>query len=233
MFFGTTLLGSVELDITVKLLLAALAGGLVGLEREKHGRPAGLRTNLLVSVGSCVIVIVSEAFYLKYAMFGAESALRIDPSRVAAQIVTGIGFIGAGVILKEGASVRGLTTAASLWTVAGLGMSFGMGFFSLGAIATLLVLISLNFLKKLDPIIKKERFLTLAVTAVNREGLLEELMNIFDARKLMVSDLSSHVDLVTNELFYQMVLTQQKQRIGHELTDVIKQLEGIKKIHYR
>ena len=83
------------------------------------------------------------------------------------------------------------------------------------------------------PIIKKERFLTLAVTAVNREGLLEELMNIFDARKLMVSDLSSHEDLVTNELFYQMVLTQQKQRIGHELTDVIKQLEGIKKIHYR
>ena len=233
MFFGTTLLGSVELDITVKLLLAALAGGLVGLEREKHGRPAGLRTNLLVSVGSCVIVIVSEAFYLKYAMFGAESALRLDPSRVAAQIVTGIGFIGAGVILKEGASVRGLTTAASLWTVAGLGMSFGLGFFSLGSIATLLVLISLNFLKKLDPIIKKERFLTLAVTAVNREGLLEELMNIFDARKLMVSDLSSHVDLVTNELFYQMVLTQQKQRIGHELTDVIKQLEGIKKIHYR
>jgi putative Mg2+ transporter-C (MgtC) family protein len=232
MFFGTTLLGSVELDITVKLLLAALAGGLVGLEREKHGRPAGLRTNLLVSVGSCVIVIVSEAFYLKYAMFGVESALRLDPSRVAAQIVTGIGFIGAGVILKEGASVRGLTTAASLWTVAGLGMSFGMGFFSLGAIATLLVLISLNFLKKLDPIIKKERFLTLAVTAVNREGLLEELMNIFDARKLMVSDLSSHVDLVTNELFYQMVLTQQKQRIGHELMVVIKQLEGIKKIHY-
>lgn len=232
MFFGTTLLGSVELDITVKLLLAALAGGLIGLERESHGRPAGLRTNLLVSVGSCVIVIISETFHLKYAMFGVDSALRLDPSRVAAQIVTGIGFIGAGVILKEGASVRGLTTAASLWTVAGLGMAFGMGFYSLGTIATLLVLISLNFLKKLDPIIKKDRFLTLAVTAVNREGLLDELQEIFSARNLQVSDISSHVDLVTGELFYQMIITQQQKRIGHELTTVIKQLEGIKKIHY-
>jgi putative Mg2+ transporter-C (MgtC) family protein len=232
MFFGTTLLGSVELDITVKLLLAALAGGLIGVERESHGRPAGLRTNLLVSVGSCVMVIISETFHLKYAMFGVDSALRLDPSRVAAQIVTGIGFIGAGVILKEGASVRGLTTAASLWTVAGLGMAFGMGFYSLGTIATLLVLVSLNFLKKLDPMIKKDRFLTLAVTAVNREGLLDELQEIFSARKLQVTDISSHVDLVTGELFYQMMITQQQKRIGHELTIVIKQLEGIKKIHY-
>jgi len=232
MFFGTTLLGSVELDITVKLLLAALAGGLIGLERESHGRPAGLRTNLLVAVGSCVMVIISETFHIKYAMFGVDSALRLDPSRVAAQIVTGIGFIGAGVILKDGASVRGLTTAASLWTVAGLGMAFGMGFYSLGIIATLLVLVSLNFLKKLDPMIKKDRFLTLAVTAVNREGLLDELQEIFAARKLQVSDISSHVDLVTGELFYQMIITQQQKRIGHELTIVIKQLEGIKKIHY-
>jgi putative Mg2+ transporter-C (MgtC) family protein len=178
------------------------------------------------------MVIVSEAFYLKYAMFGADTALRLDPSRVAAQIVTGIGFIGAGVILKEGASVRGLTTAASLWTVAGLGMAFGMGFYSLGAIATLLVLISLDFLKKLDPIIKKDRFLTLTVTAVNREELLDELLEIFAARKLLVSDISSTVDLISDEIFYQMVITQQKKRIGHELTDVIKSLVGVKKIHY-
>ena len=232
MFFETTLLGSIELDITVKLLLAALAGGLVGIEREKHGRPAGLRTNLLVAVGSCVMMIVSEAFYLKYGMFNAETTLRLDPSRVAAQIVTGIGFIGAGVILKEGASVRGLTTAASLWSVAGLGMAFGMGFYSLGAIATVLVLISLTLLKKLDPIMKKDSFLTLAVTAVNREGLLEELQEIFTEHNLETLSPNSHVDLVENELFYQVVITQQAQNVGHELTTVIKQIEGIKKIHY-
>jgi putative Mg2+ transporter-C (MgtC) family protein len=232
MFFDSILLGNTELDVAIKLLLAALAGGLVGLEREKHGRPAGLRTNLLVAVGSCVMVIVSEAFYIKYGGFDAQSALRIDPSRVAAQIVTGVGFLGAGVILKEGPSVRGLTTAASLWTVSGLGMAFGMGFFSLGAIATLLVLISLAFLKKLDPIIRKDRFLTLTVTATRRAGLLEELQAIFAERKLLVSDISSHVDLVNHELFYQMIITQQHKRIGHELTAAISQLEGIRKIHY-
>jgi putative Mg2+ transporter-C (MgtC) family protein len=232
MFFGSTLFGSIEVDITIKLLLAALAGGLVGLEREKHGRPAGLRTNLLVAVGSCVMMIVSEAFYIKYGVFDAESTLRLDPSRVAAQIVTGIGFLGAGVILKEGATVRGLTTAASLWAVAGVGMAFGMGFFSLGAIATVLMLISLTFLKKLDPLVKKDRFLTLTVTADNREGLLGELEGIFAGRDLEVSDISSHVDLVNDELFYQMVLTQQEERVGHELTEAIKRLEGIRKVRY-
>ncbi len=232
MFFETTLLGSVELDVAVKLFLAALAGGLVGLEREKHGRPAGLRTNLLVAVGSCVMVIVSEAFYIKYGGFDAQSTLRIDPSRVAAQIVTGVGFLGAGVILKEGPSVRGLTTAASLWTVAGLGMAFGMGFYSLGAIATLLVLVSLTFLKKLDPIIRKDRFLTLTVTATNRDGLLEELQKVFAERNLVVTDISSNLDLVNDELFYQLVITQQQKRIGHELTAKIRQIEGIRKIHY-
>lgn len=232
MFFDMSFMGSVELDVLIKLLLAGLAGGLVGLEREKHGRPAGLRTNLLVAVGSCVMVIVSEAFFTKYAAYDAQSMLRIDPSRVAAQIVTGVGFLGAGVILKEGASVRGLTTAASLWTVSGLGMAFGMGFFSLGSIATVLVLISLNLLKKLEPVIPKVRFLTLMVTATNRDGLLEELQAIFADRGLVVSDISSNVDLVNDELLYQMVITQQQKRIGQELTSAIKKLEGIRKIHY-
>ena len=221
MFFETSLLGNVELDITIKLLLAALAGGLVGLEREKHGRPAGLRTNLLVAVGSCVMMIISEAFYLKYGIFDAQSTLRLDPSRVAAQIVTGIGFLGAGVILKEGASVRGLTTAASLWAVSGLGMAFGMGFFSLGAIATALVLASLTFLKKLDPIMKKDRFLTLSITALNRDGLLEELLTVFDESDLEVSDISSYFDFAADELFYQLVITQQERRIGQELMEKI------------
>ncbi len=232
MFFDSPLLGNYELDILVKLLLAAFAGGLIGLEREKHGRPAGLRTNLLVSVGACAMMIVSEAFYVKYGMLDVESAVRFDPSRVAAQIVTGIGFLGAGVILKEGISVRGLTTAASLWVVAGLGMAFGMGYFSLGVITTVLVLISLVFLKNLDPLLRKDRYVTLMVTAAKRMELYDELQTIFDERSLKVSDLSSHVDLVHDEIYFQMVITQQQKRIGRELTTAILQLEGIKKVHY-
>lgn len=232
MFFDFPLFGNYHLDVLVKLVLAAVAGGLVGFEREKHGRPAGLRTNLLVSVGACAMMIVSEAFYLKYGMLDVESAVRFDPSRVAAQIVVGIGFLGAGVILKEGASVRGLTTAASLWVVAGLGMAFGMGYFSLGAITTILVLVSLIFLKRLDPVINKDRYLTLTVTARKRMNLYDELQSLLDDHKLNLSDISSHVDLEQDEIFFQLVITQQQQRVGRDLTNAILQLEGIKKVHY-
>ena len=232
MFFGYTLFGNYELAILVKLLLAAVAGGLVGLEREKHGRPAGLRTNLLVSVGACTMMIVSEAFFLKYEGLDVQSVLRLDPSRTAAQIVTGIGFLGAGVILKEGASVRGLTTAATLWVVAGLGMAFGMGHFSLGILSTALALVSLTLLKRLDPVMKKDRFLTLMVTAENRDSLNDELLAILEKRELVLADLSSYVDLSSNEIFFQMVVTQQQQRIGRELTQEILQLGGVRKVHY-
>jgi len=232
MFFGDTYMGSFELSILIKLLLAALAGGLVGLEREKHGRPAGMRTNLLVSVGACTIMILSEAFYLKYGMIGGDTTLRLDPSRTAAQIVTGIGFLGAGVIIKEGVTVRGLTTAASLWVMAGLGMAFGMGFFSLGAISTTLVLLSLIFLRKLDPMIKKDRYLTLSVTGTKRDSLYDDLMQVVKDMGLKASDISSQVDLVENETFIKMVVTQQQRRIGQNLVAAVEKLEGIKKIFY-
>jgi putative Mg2+ transporter-C (MgtC) family protein len=232
MYFDSPLFGSYELDLLIKLFFAAVAGGLVGLERERHGRPAGLRTNILVSVGACAMMIISEAFYLKYGMLDVESAVRFDPSRVAAQIVTGIGFLGAGVILKEGISVRGLTTAASLWVVASLGMAFGMGHFTLGVITTALVLASLVFLKKLDPLMRKDRYLTLTVNAKRRMELQDELQQICDQQNLQVSDISSNVDLVNDEIFFQMVITQQRQRVGRELTRAILQLDGIKKVHY-
>jgi putative Mg2+ transporter-C (MgtC) family protein len=233
MFFDPKLFGSYELAILLKLFLAALAGGLVGWEREKRGRPAGLRTNLLVSVGACTVMIISETFSLKYGAYDAQSLLRLDPSRTAAQIVTGIGFLGAGVIIKEGATVRGLTTAATLWVVAGLGMAFGMGFFSLGALSTITVLVGLLFLKQFDWTIKKDRFLLLTVTARRRETLYDDLLQLVEERGLRISEISSQVDLENNEIFLRMMLKQRQDNIGRELTRAIEQFEGIKKIHYR
>lgn len=233
MFFDPRLFGSYELAILLKLFLSALAGGLIGLEREKRGRPAGLRTNLLVSVGACTVMIISETFFLKYGSYNAQSLLRLDPSRTAAQIVTGIGFLGAGVILKEGATVRGLTTAATLWVVAGLGMAFGMGFFSLGALSTITVLVGLLFLKRFDMTIQKDRYLFLAVTARRRDSLYDDLRQLVDERGLRISEVSSQVDLEKNEIFLKMVLKQRQDNIGRELTRAIEQFEGIKKIQYR
>ena len=232
MLFDTTLFGSNDLMILLKLLLAALAGGLVGWEREKRGRPAGLRTNLLVSVGACTMMIISETFFIKYGAYDALSALRIDPSRTAAQIVTGIGFLGAGVILKEGATVRGLTTAATLWAVAGLGMAFGMGYFSLGAISTISVLVCLLLLKQLDLAIKKDRYVYLTVTARRRDSLYDDLRQLLDERGVKISEVSSQVDLEKNEILLNGVFKQRQDDIVRELTKAIEQIEGIKKIHF-
>ena len=232
MFFADTLFGSFELAVLVKLILAAVAGGAVGLEREKHGRPAGLRTHLLVALGACLMMIVSEAFHLKYAAFDTNSALRMDPGRTAAQIVTGIGFLGAGVIIKEGITVRGLTTAASLWLVAGLGMAFGMGLFLPGAMATVLALLSLIFLKKLEPVINKDRYLDIAITAHNRSGLQDQLEQLFAERHLRITDVRSHVDLQHGEITFEYVLTQHRRRMGRELSETIAALDGVHKIRY-
>ena len=225
-------MGSYELSILIKLALAALAGGLVGLEREAHGRPAGMRTNLLVAVGACTMMIISEAFYLKYGMYVGDSTLRLDPSRTAAQIITGIGFLGAGVIIKEGATVRGLTTAASLWAVAGVGMAFGMGYFVLGGISTVFIVGSLLFIKKLDPFIKKDRYLTVTVTARNRDSLYDDLEALISEQGFKIADISSQVDILEDEIFYKLVVTQQHRRIGRALSAAIARLEGVRKIYY-
>ncbi len=230
MFLPDTLAGSPELVIVVKLLLAALAGGIIGLEREKHGRPAGLRTHLLVALGACLMMIISESFPLKYAGADATSALRIDPARTAAQIVVGIGFLGAGVILKEGVSIRGLTTAASLWMVAGLGMAFGMGLVVPAAASTAIALGSLIFLKKLEPVIQKDRYLFLTVVALQRDEIFGELENIFTARKLRISNVESDLDLDAGTVRFAFIITQHHRRIGQELTRDIMAVEGVQRI---
>ena len=121
----------------LRVAVAAGLGGAVGLERELREREAGFRTHLLVSVGSCLFTLVSAYGFSEFA------GNSIDPTRIAAQIVTGVGFLGAGAIIRQGFSVRGLTTAATLWVVAAIGMASGAGYYSAAVITTALVLFSL------------------------------------------------------------------------------------------
>jgi putative Mg2+ transporter-C (MgtC) family protein len=125
---------AVDSGYAARLLLAAILGALVGLEREIHDHPAGMRTHLLVSLGSGGFTVLSIA------AFPAPGA---DPARIAAQIVSGIGFLGAGAILKEGATIRGLTTAASLWAVAAVGMAAGAGAWVVAVTVTVIAIVSL------------------------------------------------------------------------------------------
>jgi putative Mg2+ transporter-C (MgtC) family protein len=126
----------------LRLALAAVLGGLIGMERELREREAGLRTHLLVSLGSALFTIVSAYGFHAFLESGAD-VVQADPTRIAAQIVTGIGFLGAGAIIRQGLSVRGLTTAATLWVVAAVGLAAGAGYYSAAVITTGVVLIAL------------------------------------------------------------------------------------------
>jgi putative Mg2+ transporter-C (MgtC) family protein len=185
---------ALEIQFLLRLGLAGLCGAVLGYEREVHGRSAGLRTNLLVCVGSALMTIVSENFFLIYG--GVSSAtLRMDPARVAAQIVVGIGFIGAGVIIKETGGIRGLTTAATLWLVAGVGMACGIGMFFIAAATTLIALIALTLLKKIESNIPRDNYKTIEIVCCEKESnALPILSEFFAAKKLEVQKVSFNHD---------------------------------------
>ncbi len=159
------MIGSVE--TIVRLLLAAFAGSMVGFERERLQWSAGLRTHMLVCVGSCLIVIVSA--------YGFSEALGdhvvLDPSRIAAQVVSGIGFLGAGTILLRGEVVKGLTTAASLWAVAAIGLAVGSGLYVAAIATTAIVLAILAGLKPIEDRVR-ERVTTRQLDVVAKRGAL-------------------------------------------------------------
>jgi putative Mg2+ transporter-C (MgtC) family protein len=134
-------------DIALRLLAAAALSGAIGLERELRERAAGLRTHMLVGVGSALFTLVSAYAWRDFTF---EGSVQFDPTRIAAQIVAGIGFLGAGVIIRQGLSVRGVTTAAGLWVVAGIGMASGAGYFAAAIIATAIVLLGLGPVRWLE-----------------------------------------------------------------------------------
>ena len=136
-------------EITFRLLIALVFGGLVGLERSFHGRPAGFRTHALVCLGSALLMLVTVYEGQWFVPHGA-GRVTVDPTRMAQGIMTGIGFLGAGVIMKEGLSVRGLTTAASIWVTAAIGVLVGVGFYFPAALAAAMTLGTLSMFRWLE-----------------------------------------------------------------------------------
>lgn len=156
---------SFEIDIILRLLGAAVLGGLIGYEREQKQRPAGFRTHILVCIGAALVMITSE-YMLN------EFASSIDPARMGAQVISGIGFLGAGTIIRDKFKVKGLTTAASLWAVACIGLAVGMGYYYLASIAFIIIFITLRFLSRLEKRAGKEyNYANIKVYAVLQEDI--------------------------------------------------------------
>jgi len=160
-------------ELVLRLVLSAILGGLVGFERERHNRPAGFRTHILVCLGCCLVMLVST-----YAFEGELGEIgKVDPSRIASHAISGIGFLGAGTILRHGNTIRGLTTAASLWVVAVIGLAIGSGFY-VGALVTSVILLT-----------RKQQFKKLTIMAVDMPGLIGKIGEVFGKMCINISHL--------------------------------------------
>ncbi len=156
-----------DYTMVMRLVLSVVLGGIIGFERQHRGKTAGLRTHILVCLGSCLVAVLSLNLY-----YNVQGMTNADPARLAAQVVSGIGFLGAGAIMKEGPTIKGLTTAASLWVVASVGIAAGVGAL-VGAVATtVLVVLALEVLPKIDQLYAKRspRVRDLLIKSLDKPG---------------------------------------------------------------
>lgn len=213
------------LKTVLRLMAAALAGGIIGNNREHINRPAGIRTNILVCAGAALTVITSEFVCMKYA-----GTVNIDPTRLGAQVVSGIGFLGAGTILKEGFSVKGLTTAASLWAVSCVGLAFGSGFYGGGIAAAVMILITLRMARHI--FMGKGETRCVAVKAASLDDAVTSIAAVF--RKVGITVISSEILIGKEsdepELRY-IVAVPKNSELFYYSVDRIKMSEGVVMVH--
>jgi len=176
----------------VELLLAAVAGGVIGLEREVRGRQAGFRTNILVAVGSALVMIVSNriAFHDWPDEAHRHINITVDPARIAYSVMTGIGFLGAGIILHHRGGIRGLTTAAAIWCVAGLGLSAGLGLYLLTVFGTALVVSALWLLDHLEDMLPKVRYRNVVLRRPWVDGCVQDTVSRLEKAGMEVAEVT-------------------------------------------
>lgn len=218
-------------EIIIRLILAALVSGVIGFDREFKNRPAGIRTHILVCLGATIIAMVQtqisiHALDTALAQPELSGVIRSDQARLIAQVVSGIGFLGAGTIVVTKRSVSGLTTAASLWAVAGLGIAIGMGYYQISIAGFIAILVVLTFLKKIIniPTLKK-----LEVKYVHRVETKEFLTQYFESSHVEVRDVNFSVDLHADFRIYTNIYTVELPK-GLSYTDIIEDISKNKNV---
>lgn len=203
----------------LKLLISAILGGLVGYEREVHERPAGLRTHILVCTGATLVMIISLSF-------GTVSG---EPGRIAAQIVSGIGFLGAGTIMKQGNIIHGLTTAASLWMVSAIGMAVGIGgvFFLVAAFTTLLVFLTLSGMRRFEPVLGKKIMLKVKIHCpADQADLLSHVLKDLVELGVSVEEIDSSKG-TEEERIYRLLLALPSRVTAEAVMHVLSEVPGL------
>ena len=212
-----------DVELLVRLLLAAVLGGAIGAERELNDQPAGLRTHMLLTIGACLFTLISA--------YGFGGGPRTDPSRIAAQIVTGIGFLGGGAIVRYGLTVKGVTTAASIWATASVGVAIGAGSYVLGIGGAVLVVGTLFGLRRADEVLQR--------WGVSREEYLIEAVPGFDMERLAEIGRREKVALRGMQLEEDddatritMVVKLPPGYRQARLLDALRQVEGVREVEW-
>lgn len=228
MDLSTLLADPAYLDMTIRLVAALAIGGAIGLERSYHGRPAGFRTHALVCMSTSLLMLVT--FY-ETRWFPAMSGGRItlDPTRMTQGIMTGIGFLGAGTIMKEGLSVRGLTTAASIWTTAAIGVLIGIGFYFPALLATVLTLGTLSLFRWIENRMPSQ-FYAHFVVRFDRHAKMDEqeLRRLMKRYGFTIANLNYRLDTDAGFFEYRMVVRTARAANASALADMLNTLEIVK-----
>ena len=217
-------------EIIFKLLLGMLLGGIIGFERQTHGRPAGFRTQLLVCVACVLIMIISESYYVQSSV--RPEYARIDPTRIAAGAMTGVGFLGAGVILKTGISIQGLTTAACIWIVSAIGLAIGAGQYVAGITGFVITFVSLWFLRLMEIKIPTMAYKHVSLLTDN-SGDEKTITSIFENRGFKINKMDYEINITGKEKRYIFTISSNERTSMEEILDAVASLQFAKKLEIR
>jgi putative Mg2+ transporter-C (MgtC) family protein len=210
-----------ELDILLKILLSAALGGIIGMEREIHHKEAGLRTNILIAIGSTLLTILSVKL--------AAGSATADPTRITAQIVTGVGFLGAGAIIQARFAIHGLTTAATIWTVAAIGVAVGSGYYFISLVITLFILIVLISFKAVVRVLEKQnKMFAYVIQTEDRASILMEIKNVMTETGITATH--TRLSKTKREYLIEIVLMTSDTK-NRQFVDKVLQLRGVKEIN--
>ncbi len=217
-------------EIILKLLLGTLLGGIIGFERQTHGRPAGFRTQLLVCVACVLIMIISESYYIQNSV--RPEYARIDPTRIAAGAMTGVGFLGAGVILKTGVSIQGLTTAACIWMVSAIGLAIGAGQYVAGITGFAITFISLWFLRIMEIKIPTMIYKYVSIVTDN-SGDEKTITSIFENKGFRINKMDYEINIAGQEKKFIFTISSNDGTSIREVIEAVSDLKFAKKLEIR
>jgi putative Mg2+ transporter-C (MgtC) family protein len=212
----------------LRILVGTLLGAAIGFERDLHGRPAGLRTHAIVALASATFMVVSTRF-IYFQRYAAGDLVSVDTSRIAASVVSGIGFLGAGAILRTGITIRGLTTAAGLWLVSAIGMAAGGGMYAVAVFVTVLGLVALTLLRKFEDRGGPITLQRISVTLADRAPV-EAVVEALTRAGGVVSPREYERELDDGRVRLSFELRTTKPLPGHEIARAVESVAGVKQV---